>query len=35
MQKGYGTGACKTKYTGKRELPASCRGVGCEDKWQI
>lgn len=26
------TGTCKTKYIGRRGLPARCRGVGCEDK---
>lgn len=35
MPYGYGIRVCKTKYTGKRGLPARCQGVGCVDKWQI
>ena len=33
--RGYGSGGCKTKYTGSQGSPARCQGVGCEDKWQI
>ena len=35
MYCGYGTRACKTKYTDRWGLPVRCQGVGCVDKWQI
>ena len=34
MSPGYGTGACKNKYTGRYGLPVHFQGVVCVDKWQ-